>query len=106
MRASISICDPLRRSSSSRAANNDLRIRRKEIGSLPPNSLVSNSSAWANVSFLGSVAIRARSKNGAIAALLPSASISPTVGIDACIHARRIVEAVAPPDLTMIAISE
>ena len=102
----MSIAEPVRRSSSLRAASSDRRMRRSEIASLPPNSLVRSASTSAKVNFFGFVAIRANNKNGAIATLLPRASISPTVGIDACMHARRIVDAPAPPDRRIIAISE
>ena len=66
---------------SSRAAKSAARVRRRETDVAPPNSLVSNFSAVSRFSGCAPVATRAMSKNGAMAALLASASTSPAVGI-------------------------
>ena len=66
---------------SSRAANSAARVRRSETDVAPPNSLVSNFSAFSRLSGAAPVAIRARSRNGAIAALFARASISPATGM-------------------------
>ena len=95
--ASSISCVPERLSlASSRAASRAARVRRSDTDVAPPNSDVSNFSAVSKLSGCAPVATRARSRNGAIAALLASASTSPAAGIPTCAKARRIADAIWP----------
>ena len=95
-RAAISSCVPVRSSPSGRAAMSALRIRRNEIESAPPNSLISNRSAVSKLSGCCLSATRAKSKKGAIAGLPASAWSSDATGIPTCENARRSDDACIP----------
>ena len=67
--AAIKSCVPVRSSSSARVAINARRIRRNEIESAPPNSLINKRSAVSKLRGCSFNATRARSRNGATAGL-------------------------------------
>ena len=81
---------------SSRAARSAALVRRSETDVAPPNSDVSSFSAVSRFRGWAPVATRASKRNGAIAALLASASTSPAAGIETCAKARLIADAVCP----------
>ena len=103
--ASSNNCVPERSSPSARAAIIALRIRRSEIESAPPNSLINNRSAVSRFNGWDLIATRANSKKGAIAGLPASACNWLATGIPTYENALRSADAVRPGLRKITAIS-